>query len=75
MSFVQHVLRHDMGFNSSQIGPPTAWAADGHSIGRHTETPKPGDIVLIHSSLANSGKHIGFVNNNPKTDGYVEILG
>lgn len=73
MSFVQHVLRHDMWFNSAQIGPPTASAAAGHKIGRHTDTPKPWDIVLIHRT-GGSGRHIGFVDSM-NADGSVNVLG
>lgn len=61
MSFVQYVLRKKMWFNSAQIWPPTAWAADGHSMGRHSDLThaKPGDLVLIERS-GGSGRHIGF---------------
>lgn len=72
MSFVQHVLRRDMWFNSSQIWSPTASAADGHKIGRHTDTPKPWDIVLIYRS-GGSGRHIGFVDSM-NADGSVNVL-
>lgn len=61
MSFVQHVLRKDMNFSSEQIGTwKTASAAHGHRIGRHTDTPQLGDIVLVKSSAAASGRHIAF---------------
>jgi len=73
MSFIQYVLRKEMWFNSAQIGPPTAWAADGHSIGRHTETPKPWDIVLIRRS-GGSGRHIWFVQSI-NSNWSVEVLG
>lgn len=73
MSFVQHVLRNDMWFNSSQIGPPTASAADGHKIGKHTDAPKQWDIVLIYRS-GGSGRHIGFVDS-VDAQGNVNVLG
>ena len=61
MSFVQHVLRKDMHMTSEQIGVwPTASAAAGHRIGRHTDTPQLGDIILVKSSAAPSGNHIAF---------------
>ncbi len=61
MSFVQHVLRKDMKFSDEQIGTwKTASAAAGHRIGRHTDTPQLGDIVLVKSSAAASGRHIAF---------------
>lgn len=47
MSFVQYVLRHDMGLTDAQIGPPTASAADGLNIGQIVSTPSPGDIVVV----------------------------
>ncbi len=76
MSFVQHVLRKDMWFTSAQIGPPTKWAADGHKIGRHVDTKdaQPGDIIMVKSKAANSGRHIGFVDK-VYPDGSVDVLG
>lgn len=76
MSFVQHVLRKDMGFTSAQIGKPTAWAADGHKIGRHVDTKdaQPWDIIMVKSKAANSGRHIGFVDK-VYPDGSVDVLG
>lgn len=63
MSFVQHVLRKDMGYTDAQIGTgKTAWAADGRKMGKHVakEDVQPGDIALVHGAGA-SGYHIGFV--------------
>lgn len=61
MSFVQHVLRKDMKLSTEQIGIwPTASAAAGHRIWKHTDTPQLGDIVLVKSSAAASGRHIAF---------------
>ena len=76
MSFVQHVLRKDMWFTSEQIGKPTAWAADGHKIGRHVDTKdaQPWDIIMVKSKAANSGRHIGFVDK-VYPDGSVDVLG
>lgn len=76
MSFVQHVLRKDMWFTSAQIGKPTAWAADGHKIGRHVDTKdaQPWDIIMVKSKAANSGRHIGFVDK-VYPDGSVDVLG
>lgn len=76
MSFVQHVLRKDMWFTSEQIGKPTAWAADGHKIGRHVDTKdaQPWDIIMVKSKAANSGRHIWFVDK-VYPDGSVDVLG
>lgn len=73
MSFVQHVLRHDMWFNSEQIWPPSAAAADWHKIGKHTDSPKPWDLALIYRT-GGSGRHIGFVDS-VNSDGSVNVLG
>ncbi len=60
MSFVQYVLRKDMGYSSEQIGIwPSPSAAAGHRIGRHTDSPQLGDIVLIRRK-GGSWRHIAF---------------
>lgn len=63
MSFVQHVLRKDMGYTDAQIGTgKTAWAADGRKMGKHVakEDVMPGDIALVNWA-GSSGYHIWFV--------------
>lgn len=65
MSFVQHVLRNDMGLTDAQIGAPTASAADGLKMGQPVAQPSPGDIVVVPGE-GPSGKHIGICSGPGK---------
>lgn len=65
MSFVQYVLRHDMGMTDAQIGAPTASAADGLKMGQPVAQPSPGDIVVVPGE-GPSGKHIGICSGPGK---------
>lgn len=76
MSFVQHVLRKDMGYTDAQIGTgKTAWAADGTKMGKHVDKKdiQPGDIALVKWAWK-SGYHIGFVASMNQAAGTYELL-
>lgn len=53
MSFVQHVLK-ELGNKNYK---PTAWARDWLSMGKPTQTPQPGDLLIVERW---KGGHIGF---------------
>lgn len=77
MSFVQHVLRKDMGYTDAQIGTgKTAWAQDGTKMGKHVDKKdiQPGDIALVHWGW-DSGYHIGFVASVNQAAWTYELLG